>query len=299
MQRDVEWAHRVEQAHGQLTRSEQAVLDYITSYPEDVAFLALKELCEKTGTSKPKIIDLYRKLGYSSFKSFRDGIRSFYEYRIDSAHASRATFEHVDTFDSLIAEAVKVDERSLNRLAECVSSEDVEAIASDILGAGTTWVFGPGSGYYPAHFLAQRLRRYRLSVHNIELDTQHLAEELFPMRGGDTLLVFCYSRNREAVLPVMRFARERGLTIDVVSDTVLVDFVGTADRSVFVERGGVGFKNSMATPMTFANIVLLAVELAGGEKLQEELGELERAREAYALDRASHELSNHVTGGWR
>ncbi|MFP4644474.1 MAG: MurR/RpiR family transcriptional regulator [Spirochaetales bacterium] len=282
MKADESWAKRVENASSTLTRSEATVLDYVTAMPEEAAFQSLKELAERTGISKPKIIDLYRKLGYETFREFTEGVREFYSHRINSLRASRATFTSVESVPELIERAISIDQESLRRVSECVSSDDLAYIARSILSAGTTHLFGPGSGRYPAQFLATRLRRYRLRVHEIELDMQHLAEELVGMREGDLLLVFSYVREHETVLSVMRHAMNCDATVVVVSDNVLVDLATIADRTLYVERGLVGFKNSMAVPMSFANMVLLAVELIGGEALQQSLKDTETIRESLA-----------------
>ncbi len=274
------WATRVENANSTLTRSEATVLDYVTAVPEEAAFQSLKELSEHTGISKPKIIDLYRKLGYQTFREFTEGVREFYSHRINSLRASRATFTSIESVPELIERAISIDQQSLSRVSECVSPNDLTYIANAILGAGTTYLFGPGSGQYPAQYLYTRLKRYRLNVHEIALDMQHLAEELVGAGPGDLLLVFSYVREHDTVLSVMRHAMNQGGRVVVVSDNVLVDFATIADRTLYVERGLVGFKNSMAVPMSFANMVLLAVELLGGEELQKSLRDVEAIREA-------------------
>lgn len=276
------WARRVEQANSTLTRSESAVLDYVTTAPEEAAFQSLKELADHTGTSKPKIIDLYRKLGYQSFREFIRDVREFYSHRINSLRASKATFTSVESIPELITRAIAIDQQSLARIAECVSPEDLNFIAESIMNARTTHIFGPGSGWYPADYLTTRLRRYRLAVRNIELDMQHLAEEVVSISANDLLLVFSYVRDHATVLSVMRHAHETGATVIVISDNVLVDFATSSHRTFYVERGLVGFKNSMAIPMSFANMVLLAVELLGGDALQQSLGEVEAIREKLA-----------------
>ncbi len=275
------WAKRVEKANSKLTRSEATVLDYVTAVPEEAAFQSLKELAEHTGISKPKIIDLYRKLGYDTFREFIEGVREFYSHRINSLRASRATFTSVESVPELIERAISIDQQSLRRISECVSPNDLTFIANSIIRAETVHLFGPGSGRYPSEYLYTRLKRYRLNVHEIALDMQHLAEELVGIGTGDLLLVFSYVREHETVLSVMRHAMNRGATVVVVSDNVLVDFATTADRTLYVERGLVGFKNSMAVPMSFANMVLLAVELLGGDELQASLQEVEAIREEF------------------
>lgn len=278
-----DWAQRVSRVSQELTRIESELLDYITRNPQFAAFFSLKELCESTGISKPKVIDFYKKLQYTNFKEFRDGILEFYEQHINSYQASSATFHKIKTLDELIRTAVEVDVNALSRIPGQISTEDLAYVSRSILDAQKVYVYGPGTGYYPAHFLAQRLKRYRIDVHLIAADPQHLAEELFPIGQDDLLLIYHYFHEEQNVLNVMDFARDAGANTIMVSEHIHHSFVERADRILYVNRGEIGFKNSMAVPMAFTNLLLLALELTEGEASQETLKELERKREAFKL----------------
>ncbi len=245
--------------------------------------MSLKELCEATNVSKPKVIDLYRKLGYAVYKEFRQGIQDFYAYHINAYRASCTTFKQINTLDELIRTAQEADTTALQRLSEHISPEELSHLARAIIDAHSIYVYGPSTGIYPAHYLYQRLKRYRLDVNLIGKDVQHLMEEVFPLRRDDLLLVFNYFLERDLTHRVMKYARDQGARIIVVSDTVLVDFVELVERSYFVERGSMGFKNSMAVPMHFVNLLILTIELIGGPQFQENLQQVETNREKYGL----------------
>jgi len=51
---------------------------------------------------------------------------------------------------------------------------------------------------------------------------------------------------------------------------------------VYINRGDIEFKNSMALPMTFSNLILLTVEMKG-RSIKEYLRDLEKRREKYNL----------------
>lgn len=280
---DTEWAERVGRAASTFTRSETLLLNYLTGVPHEAAFLSMKGLCEASGVSKPVVIEFYRKLGYQSFKEFRGGLQSFYAQHIDSYRASTIALRSVSTVGDLIESAVEIDVRSLRRLAAYLSEEELEAIAARLLRAGRIFLYGPGTGSYPARYLAERLKRYRFDVHLIENDVQHLAEELFPLGPGDELLVFDYLPKKRMLEGVVSFAADAGAGTILIADQVDVGLVNTARTIVLVNRGELDFKNSMAVPMAFANLLLLAVELVGGEQLQSSLKDIEEKRESYRL----------------
>ncbi len=280
---DTEWALRISRATPHFKKSDRIILKYITDFPQDAAFLSLKELSFKTGTSKPTLIEFYRKLGYGSYREFLDGIKSFYEHHIDSYRASTIIFRKIDSIESLIGSAVETEMRSMKRLLELVTSEDLEYIAESIMDSKGIYFFGPGTGYYPAHFLCQRLKRYKLNTHLIENDFQHLAEEIFPAGEGDVLIVFNYFPEPSLIENVMSCAKGAGSRVILVTGNMYLSLAKYSDRVIYINRGDIGFKNSMAVPMSFANMILLALELKGGNRYREHLRELEERREKFKL----------------
>jgi len=280
-----EWGKRVANPTTQLTHLEQNLLSYINDHPHEAAFMSLKELCEETAVSKPKVIDLYRKLGYENFRSFRESIQRFYAHHIDAYRSSRTTFRQITTQEELITAAREADTQALARMSEYITEEDFELMARSLLDAESLYILGPSTGHYPAHYLYQRLKRYRLNTHLVGTDVQHTLEDIFAITGKDLLLVFHYFPEPETTYNVMKFSKDAGARVFVVTDTMIVGLAETADRIFFVERGSMGFKNSMAVPMHFVNLLILTLEFIGGTPFQEQLRELEEKRVRYRFRR--------------
>lgn len=278
-----EWGKRVAGPDTRFTQLERKLLEYINSNPHEAAFMSLRELCEETGVSKPKVINFYRKLDYQNFRLFRESIQRFYAHHINAYRSSRATFRQVTTVADLIAAAREADVHALERLAEHITTDDLSSIASAVMDARVVYIHGSSTGRYPAHYLYQRLKRYRMQVHLIGQDVQHMLEDVYAISQQDLLLVFHYFPDPETTRSTMKLAKDAGACVMVVSDTVLVDLAEAADRLFFVERGSMGFKNSMAVPMHFVNLLLLTLELIGGERYQNSLKQVESMRDTYGF----------------
>jgi DNA-binding MurR/RpiR family transcriptional regulator len=277
------WAQRVTDATPRLTKLEKKVVQFITDQPHIAAFLSMQKMGEAVGVSKPKIIDLYRKLNYPDYKAFRHGILTFYSLNINSFYSSEATFKHVHTLDQLVAVAVAADTEALNRLQAHISMNDLRTLVQAILQAQDVFLYGPGTGMYPAHYLYQRLRRYRIHTNLVRQDEQHLMEELLTISRKAVLIVFDYSLNPKRTVQVMRFAHDRGARVFLVTGTIIIDYIALVEQTFYVERGSMRMKSSMAVPMMFANLLILTLELLGGEELREALREGEKDRETYQL----------------
>lgn len=272
------WVDQLKKHETDLTRTEQELIDFTNDNPDKVCSVTLKELSELSGISKPVIINCYKKLEYSDYRSFQAAVEQFFSTHIDTLVASKHMQSRVKTIDQLLHEATDVDMRTLDRLRHIVSTEDLKNISRSIGEARSIYVIGQGTGYYPAHYLAQRLRRYGLSALFVEHDCRHIPDMLHPAGENDLLLLFHYSDRDDWLWPVLRLAESRSVKTMLLSGAIHPDYVKKADSFYHIPRGELSFKNSMAVPMHFANQILLSYELIHKREVEVHLTDLEESR---------------------
>jgi DNA-binding MurR/RpiR family transcriptional regulator len=276
-----DWLDRLRRFEKDLSRAESDLLRYVNDNPEKVSILTQRELAAAADVSKPVVISLFRKLGYPAHRDFQHSVEDFFSTHIDSYRASQHVRNQFETLEEMIREAIQVDTRSLERLSQSLSADTLKSLAEALIGHERIWILGPGTAGYPAHYLSQRLRRYRISSILIGQDHSHHLDELFPISDRDLLLVFHYTDRDDWLIPVLRFAGSRGALRMLVSATIHPSYVDESDEFIHVPRGELHFKNSMAVPMAFANLLLLALEIDRGEEVRERLKTLEKARDAW------------------
>jgi DNA-binding MurR/RpiR family transcriptional regulator len=96
-------------------------------------------------------------------------------------------------------------------------------------------------------------------------------------------MAFDYLPKNTILERVLKYAEDAGAGSILVSDQLDVRLVNSADSVIVVNRGEINFKNSMAVPMAFANLLILTIELIGGERIQADLMEIEEKREKFGL----------------
>lgn len=281
---EMNWPQREAHAREQLTRSELKLLAYVNTNPEKAALLSQKELTAAAGISKPVLISFFRKLGFDNYRGFQDGVEQFFSSHIDSFRASEAVHARVTSLTEMIEQAFSVDIRTLERVRSNLSEATLARFGEHIREGKSVYVAGLGTGNYPAHYLAQRLRRYRCISVLLSQDETHQIDELYPLEKGDMVVLFLYSREDNWIFPILRFVRERGATSMLVAATIHPDYVTASDHFVHVPRGEVGFKNSMSAPMAYANILLLAAEVVPGSAAREHLKGLEITRNSWVKE---------------
>lgn len=275
------WAERLENHADKLSRSERDFVAYVNTHPADTVRLHQRDIAAAAGVSKPIVISCYRKLGYATFRDFQAGVEQFFSTQIDSYRATRDVLQRVDSLPDLIREAAEVDIRSLTRLADALDPVVLGEIADRINAARTVYIAGPGTGAYAADYLAQRLRRYGIQSIHIDADDRHRPDSFHPLTADDIVILFHYSDTDDWIWPVLSFAHERSVWTLLVAGRIHPDYVAHASSFVHVPRGEIRFKNSLAVPMHFANLVLLAFEVAHRERAEAHLADLESTRRVW------------------
>ena len=277
-----DWVDRLRQYRDSLTRAETVLVDYVNQHPELAVRSTQRELADHSSVSKPTIISCFRKLQFASFRDFQASVERFFATQIDSLIASRSVHERVNTLETLIREAATVDSRALERLSEALPASLLEQIARRLHGARSVFVMGPSTGHYPAHYLAQRLLRYGIRSVLIQQDPRHVPDMLHPMAERDVLVLFHYGDDDGWLYRTLSQACERNTWTALVSAVIHPAYVEASDVFVHVPRGEMQFKNSMAVPMHFANLLLLTYELLFRDDVDAQLTQLESTRRIWS-----------------
>jgi len=289
-----DWMERLQSGKERLTRAEAELVNYINNHPDRAAALTQQRLAEEAGVSKPVVISCFRRLGFDDYRGFRNSIEEFFSTQIDSLRASRSVRDRVNSLEELLTEAISVDIHSLGRLQNSLSTDMLERVAGRCFASTVVYLCGEGTGHYPAHYVAQRLRRYGRNTVLLGEDRSHAPDTLHPLGREDALLLFHYSDRDDWLWPILQLARERGAWTLLVSGTIHPDYVAAVAEFVHVPRGELQFKNSIAVPMHFANLMLLACELVYRQEAEEQLAALEDTRCAW--NQAAGKLANRQGG---
>ncbi len=273
---DDNWSFRLETYGKDLSRKEMDLVRWINENPHKAAFLKLVELEKQSGVSRPVIISCYRHLGYSGYQLFRKGIQEFYSGQIDSYRASSVVFRDVHDFSDLVKAAVSVEQSAIQLLQSHFDYLSFEQIISFIMESPCTYVYGAGSGFYPSHYLVQRMHSLGLKALLVGTDHDHVMDDCMSSAPNDVFITFNYTQDIDTLLHVMHVFGEHKAKRVFISGSMSPILCQQADVCMFVPRGSIQFKNSMAVPMVFAQMLLLGLELAGGTKTAENLEELDK-----------------------
>src|SRR5580693_10753700 len=93
---------RIEGTYASLRSAEQRVADFILKHPEELIYLTVTELAERTNTSESTVVRLCQKIGYKGYQEFKIMLAR------DLVGPTETIYEQISPSDSLPALKRKV-----------------------------------------------------------------------------------------------------------------------------------------------------------------------------------------------
>ena len=132
---------KIKTHHRSFTKKEKLIADYILSNPKEASKMTISEIASELGFADSTIFQFTRKLGYKSFRDFRNDLL-FEEYDPEiSVH------ENIKANDSCLEMAIKVFEssiKSLNDTQSLLNEKALKKAGNILLSSNNVSLFGVG-----------------------------------------------------------------------------------------------------------------------------------------------------------
>ena len=246
------------------TPAEQRLVQELWSHPRDAALGTASELAARIGVHEATASRLAKKLGFSSYATFRDALRQEFIPTADPATRLRNTLSS-SRGQSLIGRLVDQEMAGLGQLPTYVSDERLALAAEALSKARKVFVFARGNAGALAVMMERRLKRMGIDATLLSGDSRDLAEGLAAMTGADALLAFAFRRTPRAYGLLVQHCRNLGAASVCVSD--LAALSPAADHALFAPRAGSDDDfQTLTVPMAIANALILQMAEADGER---------------------------------
>lgn len=218
------------------TKKESAIADYVLSNTKQVSKMTISEIAKELGFADSTIFQFTRKLGYKSFRDFRNDLL-FEEYDPEiSIH------ENIKPSDTPLVMAQKVFEsssKSLNDTYSIINEKDLTKAATLLLNSKLVSFFGLGGSNVVAYDAYHKFLRSPLKVQYSE-DYHIQLMQASLLSKNDTALLITHTGLTKEILKIGNIARSNGANVITITSYVSNEIAKLSDvifTSVSEETG--------------------------------------------------------------
>jgi len=132
---------RLQGAYSGLRAAEQRVADFILAHPDELIYLTVTELADRTHTSESTVVRLCQKIGYKGYQEFKIVLA---RDLVEPATAIYAAIEPGDDLATVKSKVFQANAQALRDTLEVLDEKELQRAVDAIAGARRLEIYGVG-----------------------------------------------------------------------------------------------------------------------------------------------------------
>ncbi len=270
---------RIQGTYSTLRTAEQRVADFILKHAEELIYLTVTELAERTQTSESTVVRLCQKIGYKGYQEFKIMLAR------DLVGPAETVYEEIEPGDSLEALTTKVfqaNAQALKDTIEVLGADELGKAVAALAKARRLEVYGIG-GSAPLAFDAYH-KFMKLGIPSMWLnDSDLMAMSSSLLEPPDVALGISHTGASRDVCDAMENAQNAGATTICITHRATSPITKVSNIKLFTAAKETAF-GSDATSSRIAQLTIIDVLYAGiaNQDYDHALSLVQKTREASA-----------------
>ncbi|HMD02969.1 MAG TPA: MurR/RpiR family transcriptional regulator [Candidatus Baltobacteraceae bacterium] len=270
---------RIQGTYASLRTAEQRVADFILKNAEDLIYLTVTELAERTQTSESTVVRLCQKIGYKGYQEFKIMLAR------DLVGPTETVYEQIGPSDGLPALKAKVfqaNAQALKDTMEVLSDSELERAVAALASARRVEIYGIG-GSAPLALDAYH-KLMKLGVAAVWLnDSDLMAMSSSLLQPGDVALGISHTGASRDVCDAMENAQNAGATTICITHRATSPITKVSQIKLYTAAKETAF-GSDATSSRIAQLSIIDTLYAGlaNRDYERSLSRIQKTREASA-----------------
>ena len=255
---------KIRSLYPSLRASEQKVADYIENHLNEIVYLSISNLAEKSGVSQASVIRLCKAMGYEGYQELKINIAKSTVEPVKYIH-EEITGE--DSMEDLIRKVMIADMKALEDTIKTLNEEQVKHAIDALTNAKKIEFYGLG-GSGPIAFDAQH-KFFKLGIHCIAYNDNHMqAMAASMLNKGDVVIGISHSGSTKDLIESLTVASKAGATIICITSSVNSPITKVSDYKLIVSAKELEYKTEpMASRIAQLGVIdVLSVGVALNRK---------------------------------
>jgi RpiR family carbohydrate utilization transcriptional regulator len=270
---------RIEGTYASLRTAEQRVADFILGHAEELIYLTVTELAERTQTSESTVVRLCQKIGYKGYHEFKIMLAR------DLVGPTETVYEQIaptDSLEVLKAKVFQANAQALKDTIEVLSDAELRRAVDALSAARKIEIYGIG-GSGPLAFDAYH-KFMKLGIPSVWLnDSDLMAMSSMLMETGDVALGISHTGASRDVCDAMEHAQAAGATTICITHQATSPITKVSHIKLFTAAKETAF-GSDATSSRIAQLSIVDTLYAGiaNQDYDKALIRIQKTRQASA-----------------
>jgi RpiR family transcriptional regulator, carbohydrate utilization regulator len=273
---------RLQGAYPGLRAAEQRVADFILAHPDELIYLTVTELAERTNTSESTVVRLCQKIGYKGYQEFKIVLA---RDLVEPTTEIYAAIEPADDLATVKTKVFQANAQALRDTIEVLDDEQLQRAVDAIAAARRVDVYGVGGSGPLALDAYHKFLKLGLQAVAIS-DGDMMAMSSAGLASGDVALGISHTGASRDVTDALNRAKANGATTIGITHRPTSPITKVSDITLVTAAKQTAFRSD-ASSSRIAQLTIIDTLYVGVAHKNHErsLVMIERTREATAQKR--------------
>lgn len=257
-----------------MSKSQEKLASYILHNTNTVPFYTVANLAKCAGVSEASVVRFAVFLGYSGYRELQNEMQNSMQMQLTTKDRLKMSSRVYDDSDQAVYEIFKDDIANIESTMENLDSKALTDATDLLLNGKEIYISANLSAASLGLFLQYYLD---IIIGNSKLlgPVENKPEQLYSLNAEDVVVGISFSRYSTSTVNMMAFAKERGATTIVITDTLLSPLIPHGDVVLTASSELPTFFDSFVAPLSLINTLITLVGKRRMGESEERLEELE------------------------
>lgn len=246
----------------EMTKKQKSIADCLLEAPEDISYITLAQLSQRTSSSELTLLRFCQKVGCANFLELKNAFREYTQNVVKmlsspSYFVPDATITDVEGKSELLRQVCREESDACKDFFSSLDLIALISAAEAIRNGKRILICAHNISRILAEFLEARLRLLNFDASLINLDdlqdTENTLEQLTP---EDLVIFIAFPKYYYPLGSIAKNAFSRGSTILTITDSMSSPTVQYSKHMLICHTATRVFYNSLTLPMALLNLLL-------------------------------------------
>lgn len=246
----------------EMTKKQKSIADCLLEAPEDISYITLAQLSQRTSSSELTLLRFCQKVGCANFLELKNAFREYTQNVVKmlsspSYFVPDATITDVEGKSELLRQVCREESDACKDFFSSLDLIALISAAEAIRNGKRIFICAHNIFHILAEFLEARLRLLNFDASLINLDdlqdTENTLEQLTP---EDLVIFIAFPKYYYPLGSIAKNAFSRGSTILTITDSMSSPTVQYSKHMLICHTATRVFYNSLTLPMALLNLLM-------------------------------------------
>lgn len=246
----------------EMTKKQKSIADCLLESPEDISYITLAQLSQRTSSSELTLLRFCQKVGCANFLELKNAFREYTQNMVKLLSSPQyfvpdATITDVEGKSELLRQVCREESEACKDFFSSLDLLSLISAAEAIRSSKRVFICAHNISHILAEFLEARLQMLYFDASLINLDdlqdTENKLEQLTP---EDLVIFIAFPKYYYPLGSIAKNAFSRGSTILTITDSMSSPTVQYSKYMLICHTATRVFYNSLTLPMALLNLLL-------------------------------------------